>query len=46
LAADLFGVKGRCWLSNQPLPPDEQLAVDALLRQLDFNAQELRIIDA
>ncbi len=21
--ADLFGIKGRCWLANQPLPPDE-----------------------
>jgi transposase len=44
--ADLFGVKGRCWLANQPLPPDEELAVEALLRQLDFPGQELRIIDA
>jgi hypothetical protein len=26
--------------------PDEELAVQALLRQLDFHAQELRIIDA
>jgi transposase len=45
-AADLFGVKGRCWLANQYLPPDEEFAVEALLRQLDFHAQELRIIDA
>ncbi len=45
-AADLFGVKGRVWLGRQPLPPDEELAVRALLRQLDFHAQELRIIDA
>lgn len=45
-AADLFGVKGRAWLGRQPLPPDEELAVQALLRQLDFHAQELRIIDA
>jgi transposase len=44
--ADLFGIKGRCWLSNQPLPPDEELAVEALLRQLDFHDRELRIIDA
>jgi transposase len=44
--SDLFGIKGRCWLANQPLPPDEDLAVEALLRQLDFHAQELRIIDA
>jgi len=45
-AADLFGIKGRCWLANQPLPADEALTVEALLRQLDFHAQELRIIDA
>ena len=45
-ASDLFGIKGRCWLSNQPLPPDEQLAVEALLRQLDFHGQERRIIDS
>ena len=44
--ADLFGIKGRVWLGRQPLPPDEELAVGALLRQLDFDAQELRIIDA
>jgi transposase len=45
-AADLFGVKGRCWLADQHLPADEEFAVEALLRQLDFHAQELRIIDA
>jgi transposase len=44
--SDLFGVKGRCWLSDQHLPADEHHAVDALLRQLDFHHQELRIIDA
>jgi transposase len=44
--ADLFGVKGRCWLGDQHLPPDEHHAVEALLRQLDFHGQELRIIDA
>ena len=45
-AADLFGLKGRCWLANQVLPGDEELAVEALMRQLDFHGQELRIIDA
>jgi transposase len=45
-AADLFGIKGRCWLANQYLPPDEESAVEALLRQIDFHGQELRIIDA
>ena len=45
-AADLFGVKGRCWLGDQHLPPDEEFAIEALLRQLYFHGQELRIIDA
>jgi transposase len=44
--SDLFGVKGRCWLAAQALPVDEEHAVGALLRQLDFHGQELRIIDA
>jgi transposase len=43
--SDLFGIKGRCWLANQPLPPDEEFAVEALLRQLDFHGQELQRID-
>src|SRR5919204_4771430 len=45
-AADLFGHKGRAWLAAQDLPPDEHQAVGALLRQLDFHGQELRIVDA
>ena len=45
-AADLFGIKGRRWLAEQELPADERQAVRALLRQLDFHAQELRLIDA
>jgi transposase len=45
-AADLFGNKGRVWLATQELPPDEHQAVGALLRQLDFHGQELRIVDA
>src|SRR5512133_1291706 len=44
-AADLFGHKGRRWLAGQDLPPDERAAATALLRQLDFHAQELREID-
>src|SRR5881227_3080766 len=40
-AADLFGLKGRRWLAAQDLPPDERAAATALLRQLDFHAQEL-----
>jgi transposase len=45
-AADLFGLKGRSWLAAQDLPPDEQAALTALMRQLDFHAAELALIDA
>jgi transposase len=45
-AAVLFGRKGRAWLSEQELPADERRAVEALLRQLDFHGEELRLIDA
>jgi transposase len=45
-AADVFGRKGRAWLAEQQLPADERQAVSALLRQLDFHAGELRLIDA
>ena len=44
-AADLFGHKGRRWLAAQDLPADELAAATALLRQLDFHAEELRLID-
>ena len=44
--SDLFGIKGRAWLAEQDLPGDERQSVEALLRQLDFQGQELRIIDA
>jgi len=45
-AADLFGHKGRAWLGEQDLPPDERQAVQAPLRQLDFYGDELRLVDA
>jgi transposase len=45
-AADLFGHKGRRWLAEQELPLDERRSAEALLRQLDFHADELRLIDA
>jgi transposase len=44
-AADLFGHKGRAWLAEQELPADEHRAVEALLRQLDFHGEELRLVD-
>jgi transposase len=40
-AADLFGKKGRVWLANQPLPPDEQIGVEQRLRALDRLAEDL-----
>jgi hypothetical protein len=45
-AADLFGIKGRRWLDEQRLPADERQAVWALMRQLDFHGQELKLIHA
>ena len=44
-AADLFGQKGRAWLEEQDLPRDERSAVAALLRQLGFLGEELRLVD-
>jgi transposase len=44
-AADLFGIKGRRWLAEQELPADERATATALLRQLDFHADELALID-
>jgi transposase len=44
-AADLFGRKGRAWLTEQELPRDEAQAVAALLRQLAFAGEELRLVD-
>jgi transposase len=43
--SDLFGKTGRHWLSRQELPADEKATVAALLRQLDFHAGELAIVD-
>jgi hypothetical protein len=43
--SDLFGKAGRHWLSRQPLPEDERASVQALLRQLDFHAHDLALVD-
>lgn len=42
--SDLFGTSGRHWLSRQVLPADEQTTVQALLRQLDFHGDELKMV--
>ena len=43
--SDLFGKRGRHWLSMQPLPADERSSVHALLRQLDFHGADLAVVD-
>src|SRR3954447_24935499 len=44
-AADLFGHKGRRWLSEQGLPVDEQIAVASALRRLDVAGEELALVE-
>ena len=44
--SDLFGVKGREWLSEQVLPLAEQETVGAALRQVDFLDAELAAVEA
>lgn len=43
--SDLFGVNGRAWLAEQPLPVDEAETVSACLRQVDFLEAEIELID-
>ncbi len=43
--SDLFGVHGRRWLAGQALPADERETVEACLRQIDFLAAEIAVID-
>lgn len=43
--ADLFSNVGRRWLERQQLPADEWRSVDALIRQLDFHADELALVE-
>ncbi|GGY21043.1 IS110 family transposase [Streptomyces minutiscleroticus] len=43
--SDLFGRAGRAWLGVQTLPADEQSTVQALLRQLDFQQNELAAVE-
>jgi transposase len=43
--SDLFGVQGRRWLAEQALPADERETVEACLRQVDFLAAEIAVID-
>ena len=45
--SDVFGVKGRLWLTDQCrlMPVDEQLTVAACLRQIDFMDSEIALVD-
>ncbi|HEX4718366.1 MAG TPA: IS110 family transposase [Thermoleophilaceae bacterium] len=43
--ADLFGVKGRAWLSEQEVPLAEQETVDAALRQVEFLDSEIAAVE-
>jgi transposase len=43
--ADLFGIKGRDWLSALELPLEERESVDAGIRQIEFLDLELATID-
>jgi transposase len=43
--ADLFGGLGRAWLGKQPLPQDEQDAIERHLRELDRLGEDLSGLD-
>jgi transposase len=44
-ASDLFGKRGRAWLSALELPDDERQTVDACVRQVDFLGEEIDAVD-
>jgi transposase len=44
-ASDLFGKRGRAWLSSLELPADERQTVQSDLRRLDFSMQERGLLD-
>ena len=43
--SDLFGVRGRVWLAEQLLAPDESETIAGCLRQLDLLDQEIAAMD-
>jgi transposase len=43
--AELFGRLGRAWLSHQPLPNDELMAIERHLRELDRLGEDLLVLD-
>jgi hypothetical protein len=44
-ASDLFGKAGRVWLGAQDLVKEERETVDGCLRQIDFLAAEIALVD-
>jgi hypothetical protein len=44
-ASDLFGKAGRVWLGAQDLVEEERETVDGCLRQIDFLAAEIALVD-
>jgi transposase len=43
--SDLFGKRGRAWLTSLELPADERRAVESDLRRLDFSLSERELLD-
>lgn len=43
--ADLFNRRGRGWLARQPLPDDEQVAIERHVRELDRLGEDLAVLD-
>jgi len=43
--ADLFGVKGRCWLAELGLPEEERETVDSAVRQIELLDSEIADVE-
>jgi transposase len=43
-ATDMFGRKGKAWLSAQRLPEDERLAIERHVREIDRLGEDLKVI--
>jgi transposase len=43
-AANMFGRKGRTWLSAQHIPEDERLAIERHMREIDRLGEDLKVI--
>ncbi|WP_313802559.1 IS110 family transposase [Sphingobium sp.] len=43
--ADLFSKVGRAWLERQPIPDDEQVAIERHVRELDRMGEDLGALD-